>query len=209
MNMIFGGEAMVPSAATMAPQRILIVDDEPLFRRAYRSLLSSNGRIIEESGTGRDAILRLDQRDIDVVVLDLMLPDIGGVEIMEWMERNRIATSVIVFSADESIDSAIHALRRGAFEFIRKHCDPDDLIQAVERALHRRRMEAEHAFMTTQLEQSERLHRFLVEQSPDLIYTVDSRGHFVFVNPRVETLLGFKPEERIVFLPMGSDESAA
>ncbi len=51
MNMIFGGEAMVPSAATMAPQRILIVDDEPLFRRAYRSLLSSNGRIIEEGAT--------------------------------------------------------------------------------------------------------------------------------------------------------------
>ena len=197
MNMIFGGEAMLPSAATMAPQRILIVDDEPLFRRAYRSLLSSSGRIIEESGTGRDAILRLDQRDIDVVVLDLMLPDIGGVEIMEWMVRNQIATSVIVFSADESIDSAIHALRRGAFEFIRKNCDPDDLIQAVERALHRRRMEAEHAFMTTQLEQSERLHRFLVEQSPDLIYTVDNRGHFVFINPRVETLLGFKPEELI------------
>lgn len=56
-------------------------------------------------------------------------------------------------------------------------------------------MEAEHAFMTTQLEQSERLHRFLVEQSPDLIYTVNSRGHFVFVNPRVETLLGFKPRD--------------
>ena len=197
MNMIFGGEDMVPSAATMAQQRNLIVDDEPLFLRAYRSLLSSNGRIIEESGTGRDAILRLDQRDIDVVVLDLMLPDIGGVEIMEWMVRNQIATSVIVFSADESIDSAIHALRRGAFEFIRKNCNPDDLIQAVERALHRRRMEAEHAFMTTQLEQSERLHRFLVEQSPDLIYTVDNRGHFVFINPRVETLLGFKPEELI------------
>ena len=134
MNMIFGGEAMVPSAATMAPQRILIVDDEPLFRRAYRSLLSSNGRIIEESGTGRDAILRLDQRDIDVVVLDLMLPDIGGVEIMEWMVRNQIATSVIVFSADESIDSAIHALRRGAFEFIRKHSDPADLLGAVDGA---------------------------------------------------------------------------
>ncbi|MFT3850840.1 MAG: EAL domain-containing protein [Propionivibrio sp.] len=197
MNIFLGGEAMVPKTAATATQRILIVNDEPLFRRAYRSLLNGNGRIIEESGTGQDTIRRLDRRDIDVVVLDLMLPDIGGVEIMEWMERSRIATSVIVFSADESIDSAIHALRRGAFEFIRKHCDPDDLIQAVERALHRRRMEAEHALMTSQLKHSERLHRFLVEQSPDLIYTVDNRGHFVFINPRVESLLGFKPEELI------------
>ncbi|MBP6711772.1 MAG: response regulator, partial [Propionivibrio sp.] len=119
MNMSFGGGTMKPSGGTIAPQRILIVDDEPLFRRAYRSLLNGNGRIIEESATGQDAIRRLDERDIDVVVLDLMLPDIGGVDIMEWMERGQIATSVIVFSADEAIDSAIHALRRGAFKFIR------------------------------------------------------------------------------------------
>ncbi|MBP7523403.1 MAG: EAL domain-containing protein [Propionivibrio sp.] len=197
MNMSFGGGTMKPSGGTIAPQRILIVDDEPLFRRAYRSLLNGNGRIIEESATGQDAIRRLDERDIDVVVLDLMLPDIGGVEIMEWMERSQIATSVIVFSADEAIDSAIHALRRGAFEFIRKHCDPDDLIKAVERALQQRRMEIEHALMTSQIERSERLHRFLVEQSPDLIYTVDKRGHFVFINPRVESLLGYTPEELI------------
>ena len=70
MNMIFGGQTMAPSAGAMAPQRILIVDDEPLFRRAYRSLLNSNGRVIEESATGEEAIRRLDRRDIDVVILD-------------------------------------------------------------------------------------------------------------------------------------------
>lgn len=99
----------------MAPQRILIVNNEPGSVAPIGPCSAATAGSSKDSGTGRDAILRLDQRDIDVVVLDLMLPDIGGVEIMEWMERNRIATSVIVFSADESIDSAIHALRRGAF----------------------------------------------------------------------------------------------
>lgn len=176
-------------------RNILIVDDEARFRSAYRELLAAPGRNIEESSCGRDALRRLDRRDIDVVVLDLRLPDISGIEIMDWLTRNRVATSVIVFSADESIDSAIMAMRQGAFEFIRKQCDPADLIQSVDRALRQRRMEQEHTLMTARLEQSERLHRFLVEQSPDLIYTLDNQGRFVFVNGRVETLLGYSREE--------------
>ncbi|HXE37381.1 MAG TPA: EAL domain-containing protein [Azonexus sp.] len=178
-------------------QHILIVDDEPRFRVAYSELLAGDGRSIEDCGSGKEALQRLERRDIDVVVLDLKLPDIGGIEIMGWLARNRIATSVVVFSANESIDSAIQALRQGAFEFIRKHGDPSELIESVERALRRRRIEREHALMTARLEQSERLHRFLVEQSPDLIYTLDSNGRFIFINGRVESLLGYSRDELI------------
>lgn len=197
MNVIsdFDALARIPDIADT--QSILIVDDEPHFRTAYRELLTGPGRLIDEAATGREAIQRLDRRDVDVVVLDLRLPDVGGIEIMAWMAQARISTSIVVFSADESIDSAIHALRQGAFEFIRKHCDPDDLIQAVERALRRRRLEQEHVLMTARLERSERLHRFLVDQSPDLIYTLDDSGNFVFINRRVESLLGFSPEELV------------
>jgi len=197
MNVAPGIDSLtrVPDATDI--HRILIVDDEPRFRSAYRQLLSGTNRIIEECSTGKAAIERLDRRDIDIVVLDLRLPDIDGLEIMDWLTRNVVSTSVIVFSADESIDSAIHALRQGAFEFIRKHSDPNELIQSVERALRRRRMELEHTQMTARLEQSEHLHRFLVEQSPDLIYTLDNAGCFIFVNSRIETLLGYSREEII------------
>lgn len=151
------------------PCNILIVDDEERIREAYRHLLAGEGRIIEECGSGNEALRRLDHRDIDVLILDLMLPDINGLEIMEWMLHQHVPTAVVVFSGDESIDSAIRALRHGAFEFIRKHGDPQELIDTVDRVLRRRRVEREHALMTVRLEQSERLHRFLVEQSPDII----------------------------------------
>ncbi|WP_428827741.1 EAL domain-containing protein [Azonexus sp. IMCC34842] len=195
MNVATGIDSLMRIPEISGNQRILIVDDELRFRNAYRELLAGAGRTIEECGTGKEAIQRLAGADIDVVVLDLKLPDIGGIEIMEWMGRNHVSTSVIVFSADHSIDSAIHALRQGAFEFIRKHSDPKDLIESVDRALRRRRMEQEYAVMAGQLEQSEHLHRFLVEQSPDLIYTLDESGHFIFLNKRVETLLGYRREE--------------
>ena len=197
MNVALGIESLSHIPCVTNIHRILIVDDEPRFRSAYRELLSAPGRVIEECATGKDAIQRLDRRDIDVVVLDLKLPDIDGFEIMAWLARNHISTAIVVFSADESIDSAINALRQGAFEFIRKHSDPNDLIQSVDRALRRHRMEQEHAQMTARLEQSERLHRFLVEQSPDLIYTLDEAGRFIFVNSRIETLLGYSREELI------------
>lgn len=195
MNVATGIDALMRIPEISDHQRILIVDDELRFRSAYRDLLSGKNRTIEECGTGKEAIQRLAGRDIDVVVLDLKLPDIGGIEIMGWMTRNHISTSIVVFSADQAIDSAIHALRQGAFEFIRKHSDPSDLIESVDRALRRRRMEQEHAVMAGQLEQSEQLHRFLVDQSPDLIYTLDDTGHFIFLNNRVETLLGYRREE--------------
>ena len=190
-----GRMAGIPNISPV--QHILLVDDEPRFRSAYRELLAGEGRLIEECASGKEALARLNRRDIDIVVLDLKLPDIGGIEIMGWLARNHIATSVVVFSADQSIDSAINALRHGAFEFIRKNAAPEELIEAIARALRRRQMEQEHALMTARLEQSERLHRFLVEQSPDLIYTLDNEGKFIFLNSRIETLLGYQREELV------------
>ncbi|MEF8748367.1 MAG: EAL domain-containing protein [Candidatus Accumulibacter propinquus] len=185
----------VPDSHKESSSNILIVDDEQRIRATYRQLLSAPERSIEDCGTGSEAMRRLEGRDIDVLILDLNLPDINGLEIMEWMLRLHVPTAVVVFSGDASIDSAIRALRHGAFEFIRKHGDPQELIDTVDRVLSRRRMEREHAMMTIRLEHSERLHRFLVEQSPDIIYTLDKNGVFIFVNGRVQALLGYSREE--------------
>lgn len=185
----------VPDSHKESSCNILIVDDEQRIRATYRQLLSAPERSIEDCGTGSEAMRRLEGRDIDVLILDLNLPDINGLEIMEWMLRRHVPTAVVVFSGDASIDSAIRALRHGAFEFIRKHGDPQELIDTVDRVLSRRRMEREHALMTIRLEHSERLHRFLVEQSPDIIYTLDKNGAFIFVNGRVQALLGYSREE--------------
>lgn len=187
--------AKIPSVSTQ--QNILIVDDEARFRSAYSTLLASDQRCIREASTGQDALTILKAGQTDLVILDLRLPDISGLEIMEWMTSHAINTDVIVFSADKSIDSAIHALRHRAFEFLRKDCDPDDMILAVERALQHRQREQEHTVISAQMKHSERLHRFLVEQSPDMIFTLDPQGRFTYINARVNALLGYAPEELI------------
>ncbi|MCG2578401.1 EAL domain-containing protein [Dechloromonas sp. XY25] len=187
--------ARIPSLQTH--QNILIVDDESRFRLAYRELLADDERTIDEASTGQEAIARLKEGRTDLVILDLKLPDISGLEIMEWMTAHNIDASVIVFSADKSINSAIHALRHRAFEFLRKDCDPNDMIHAVDRALANRQRDQELALVSAQLQHSERLHRFLVEQSPDMIFTLDRQGRFTFINGRVSTLLGYEPRELV------------
>jgi diguanylate cyclase (GGDEF)-like protein/PAS domain S-box-containing protein len=178
-------------------QRILIVDDEARMRSSLRLLLEGEGREILECESGCDAIAALRSQEFALVLLDISLPDISGLEVMEWISNSKIPTSVIIVSADESIDSAIRALRNGVVEFVRKPQGLDEIQHKVENCLHRRRLERSNGLMTARLEQSERLHRFMVEKSPDLIYTLDTNGRFMFINGRVESLLGYSREELI------------
>ena len=179
------------------PQRILIVDDEQRLRSSIGLLLKGKEREIIECSTGKEAISILQSQDIALALLDVNLPDISGLDVMEWITKHKKSTSVIIVSADTSIDYAITALRNGALEFVRKQSEMDDLQHKVENILHRRRLERRHALMTARLEQSERLHRFLVENSPDLIYTLDQHGCFMFINGRIEALLGYDRDELI------------
>ena len=179
------------------PQRILVVDDEPRMRSSLQQLLDGKDRCILECESGGAAIDILKVQEIALVLLDINLPDISGLDVMEWITKHKIPTSVIMVSADENIDSAIRALRNGVVEFVRKPYEIEEIQHKVDNALHRSRLERSHVLMTARLEQSERLHRFLVENSPDLIYTLDPNGCFMFINGRVESLLGYSRGELI------------
>lgn len=197
MNRAIRETAGASSDSLDQPQKILIVDDESRIRSSLRVLLDCAGREIQECGSGLDAITVLKAQEIDLVLLDINLPDISGLEVLEWIAKNKISASVIFVSADASIDSAILALRHGAMEFVRKPANLEEIKRKVENALYRRRMERSYALMTMRIQQSEQLHRFLVENSPDLIYTLDDTGRFMFINKRVESLLGYTREELI------------
>jgi diguanylate cyclase (GGDEF)-like protein/PAS domain S-box-containing protein len=177
--------------------RILIVDDEPRMRDSLRQLLVRPDRDIVETDCGAAAKQALKEGPTSLVLLDIGLPDISGLDMLRWISQHHPDTPVIMVSGDARIDSAIRALRYGAVEFLRKPEELGTLAVKVDAALERRRLQNEHRLMTAQLAQSERLHRFLVDNSPDLVYALDEGGRFAFVNPRVESLLGYSREELI------------
>lgn len=191
-----GLPAAVPAAAVgERMQRMLIVDDERRMRESLRRLLAGDDREIAECGSAGEAIAALERTVPDLVLLDIGLPDFSGLEVMRWMRDRQLDANVIIVSGDGQFESAVRALRYGALEFVRKPEELDLLPEKVDAVLERRRLLRENRLMTARLDASERLHRFLVDHSPDLVFTLDEDGRFVFLNPRIETLLDWTRED--------------
>jgi diguanylate cyclase (GGDEF)-like protein/PAS domain S-box-containing protein len=177
--------------------RLLVVDDEPRMRHSVSVLVGELGHEVVACAGGLEALRLLDERSFDLLLLDLHLPDLDGFAIMRSIREQQIDVGIVVLSADSEIDSAIDALRCGAANFLRKPYEPAEFLRVVEELLARRRLQAVNRDMGRRLEQSEKIHRYLVEHSLDIIYTLDEEGLFSFVNERVETVLGFPRDELI------------
>ena len=179
------------------PAQVLLVDDEPRMLSSLGELLKDRGFVLTSAASGGEAIRHLGRRPFDLVILDLRLPDISGHDIMDFMNSQQADANIIVTSGDRGIDAAIGALKRGAYDYLRKPYSPEELRKTVDNALKQRRLQAENRHIAWQLESSERKYRYLVDSSPDIIYMLDHEGRFTFVNDRVPQLLGFNRDELI------------
>ncbi|MEJ2592841.1 MAG: EAL domain-containing protein [Candidatus Thiodiazotropha sp.] len=182
------------------PQRsflasILIVDDEPRARASLKEILRLSGYETTLADGGIKAVELLSSRKFDLMLLDLNMPDMDGHKVMEYINNLQIDCDIIVVSGETTFDHATQALRRGAHDFLRKPYAPDELLRAVSNALERRRLQQENQSIQQRLEESENLHKFIVNNSPDMIYLLDQEGRFSFVNERIESLLGYKQED--------------
>jgi diguanylate cyclase (GGDEF)-like protein len=177
--------------------RLLLVDDEPRLLSSLHELLRNGNYNLVTATNGAEAIDQLSKLRFDLVLLDLRLPDVSGHDIMDFIIERGIDASVIVLSGDRGIDAAIGALRRGAYGYLRKPYPHEELLKTVDNALQKRKLEAENRDMAWRLECSEKLYRYLVDSSPDIIYTLNVEGKFTFINDRAQQLLGYKPEELI------------
>jgi diguanylate cyclase (GGDEF)-like protein/PAS domain S-box-containing protein len=177
--------------------RLLLVDDEPRLLSSLHELLRDRGFHLTTASSGSEAIAHLSRFRFDLVLLDLRLPDIGGHEIMDFMNERALGSDVIVMSGEVGIEAAIGALKRGAYDYLRKPYSREELLKTVGNALEQRRLASANARIANQLENSEKMYRYLVDSSPDIIYTLNHEGRFTFVNDRAYQLLGFSRDELI------------
>ncbi|MBV8666368.1 MAG: EAL domain-containing protein [Burkholderiaceae bacterium] len=191
------GAVAHPSVPHDQAERMLLVDDDPRMLSSLCELLQDIDCQLVTANCGKDAIEQLKKYKFEVVVLDLRLPDIDGHAIMDFILGNGIDSTVIVQSGNSGINSAIGALKRGAYAYLRKPYQTEELISAVTNALQKRRLEAINRNISWRLECSEKLYRYLVDSSPDLIYTLDAEGRFTFINETGQQLLGYAREELI------------
>jgi diguanylate cyclase (GGDEF)-like protein/PAS domain S-box-containing protein len=171
--------------------RILLVDDDQRMLNSLRALLTAYGYWVEVASSGMDGIDRLGRESYDLVLLDLRMPGISGHDVMRHISSHDIDICVIVVSGETSLDDISRALRNGAYDYLKKPYVPEELLATINNAIRKRRLEDQSRDMQTRLDRSERLHRFIVNNSPDLIFTLDETGNFSFINGQIENLLGY------------------
>jgi nitrogen regulation protein NR(I) len=131
---------------------ILIVDDERPIRRILSVLLEERRHRIAEVGSGEEALAALPDVKPDLVLLDLKLPGIDGLETLKRLRVLSPRLDVVMMTAHGTISSAVEAMRRGAFDYLTKPFDNDELLMIVDRALEVRRLSAEVETLREDLE---------------------------------------------------------
>ena len=189
---------MVDRPATSDPSaRILLVDDKEELLTSLYHLVTLYGYEADQALGGEAALKALRETEYDVVLLDLIMPGVSGHDILDVAAREHLKCKIIVVSGDSSFSGVKHALHCGAFDFIKKPYEAAELIATMETALRQVRLESQADEMELKLKESEKLHRFIVHSSPDLVYMLDRNGCFTFINDRIQTMLGYEPEELI------------
>jgi len=118
--------------------KILVVDDEKAMRVSLSEIFTLRGAQVTAAADGQEAIELLNQHDFDLMLLDLKMPGINGIQVLETAQKIRPGTVVILLTAHATLNSAISALRRGAYDYLLKPCEPRALVTAVERGLTKR-----------------------------------------------------------------------
>jgi DNA-binding NtrC family response regulator len=117
--------------------QILLVDDEEIVLRSCKRILSGNGYTIDTARDGVEALGMVNQKDYDVLVLDIMMPKMDGIEVLRRVKEARPDIEVIMITGLNAIDTAVKAMKLGAFDYLPKPFEPHDLKLLVSRAFDR------------------------------------------------------------------------
>jgi two-component system nitrogen regulation response regulator NtrX len=122
------------------PERVLVVDDEPRARDIMADILTEAGMVVFQAGDGEEAIRLAKEKDLNLVLLDLMLPDMNGSQVLETILAAKPSLPVVMISGQGSIQDAVKATKLGAYDFLEKPAEREKILLAARNALERDRM---------------------------------------------------------------------
>ena len=157
----------------MEPSRILVIDDEPVIRDGCRLSLSDQGFAVDTCRRGTQGIAMLLGGEYDLALLDMKLPDISGMEILQTVKHEKPGVYVIVMTGYSSVQNAVDAMKLGAFDYISKPFTDDELLISVKRAVESKRLKEENLALRHQL--SERYDfSNIIGETPQILKIFDS-----------------------------------
>ena len=129
---------------------VLIVDDDPGLRESFRLILEDGYELVE-AADGRQALDIVRNREVDLVLLDIRLPEMDGIEVLERIKAMDEQVEVVLVTAVKTVRTAVAAMKLGAFDYLTKPFEEDDLHSVVRRALEKRSLEREVVFLRSEL----------------------------------------------------------
>ena len=140
---------------------ILIVDDEPGVRTSLSGVLRDEGYTVDAVSSGEECLDRLTRGPVDLIVLDVWLPGMDGLATLARLRERQVDASVVLISGHGNIESAVRAIKMGAFDFVEKPLSLDKTVLVVNNALRQRRLEAENRALRAKVDR----HQTMVGES--------------------------------------------
>ncbi|MFH2053809.1 MAG: sigma-54 dependent transcriptional regulator [bacterium] len=145
---------------------VLVVDDEPELCRALSKLLNRNGYRVLSAGNGEEGLLVLRQEAVDLVLTDLQMPRMGGLDLLKAGQVVSPETEFVIITGHGTIETAVDAMRSGAYDFIEKPFSTTTTLKVVSKALEKQRLVAENRQLKQRLEEFQQMHDIIGSSEP-------------------------------------------
>ena len=176
-------------------RKVLVIDDDEFALRSIAKVLEDESYRVVTVASGPEALDLLQQDSFDLILADLKMPGIDGLEVLRQTREIAPQAVVLILTAYASLESAIEALRAGAYDYLLKPCSTDELRLKIEKGLERVHLAEERQRAEETLRESEGRYRLLAENVTDVIWTMDTNGRYTYFSPSVTRLRGYSVEE--------------
>ncbi len=149
-------------------RRVLVVDDEENIRLVLRTLLRKHGYEVEVADSGESALALLDSFGPDVILTDVRMPKMGGMDLLATLKAKQHPATVIVMSAYGNVDLALEAMKAGAYDYVGKPFKPDEVVLALKKAEERETLRRENRALKEQIRQDNQFESILAK-SPQML----------------------------------------
>lgn len=165
---------------------ILIVDDEEIVRESLASWLEEDGYEVKVAENAGRALERLPEKDWNLAMVDLKMPGMDGIELMEEIRKVKPETIVIIMTAYATVDTAVQAMKKGAYDYIVKPFNPEDLSMTIRKIIEHQKLLKENIYLRKELKKQYRLHDMVSKNHKmieifDLVKTVAKSNSTVLV----------------------------
>jgi len=176
--------------------KILVVDDEQIIRKSLSGLLEYTGYEVVTAGSGTECLHIMSSQYFDLVILDIVMPDMSGIEVLQRIKKKYKGTEVITVTGYADKEKAITTFRLGAYDFIEKPFESVEMLNTIANCLNQLKLKREIERKNRELRESEERYRLLAENVADVIWTIDIKSlRTTYVSSSVTGLRGCSVEE--------------